>query len=79
MNAQTKHLHGLRAADNMVGLVRQLVSVGAIKLGGCEIDLDNGEKHKLKAREYFELAKTAIDKAIEELKTQHQHPRPGLN
>lgn len=79
MNAQTKHLHGLRAADNMVGLVRQLVSAGAIKLGACEIDLDNGDKHRLKAKEYLELAEQAIGKAIEELKAQHQHPQPGLN
>lgn len=79
MNAKTRHLHGLRAADNMVGLFRQLVSAGAIKLGACEIDMDNGEKHRLNAKEYLELAETAIGKAIEELKAQHQHPQPGLN
>ena len=79
MNAQTKHLHGLRAADNMVGLFRQLVSAGAIKLGSCEIDMDNGEKHRLNAKEYLELAETAIGKAIEELKAQHQPSQAGLN
>ena len=79
MNAQTQHLHGLRAADAMVGLVRQLVHAGQIKLGTCEIDLDDGKKHTFKAREYLELAETAIGKAIEELKARHERPQPGLN
>ena len=79
MNAQTKHLHGLRAAQNMVELVRQLADAWQIKLETCEIKLDDGKKCTLEAREYLELAKTAIDKAIEELKALHQHPQPGLN
>ena len=79
MNEQTKHLHGLRAADNMVNLVRELVQTGQITLGGCEIDLDNGEKHKVKANEYLKLAETAIGKAIKDLKAKHQTPRVGLN
>jgi hypothetical protein len=79
MNEQTKHLHGLRAADNMLDLVRKLVHTGLITLGGCEIDLDNGEKHKFKAREYLELAETAIGKAIKDLKAKHQLPKVGLN
>ena len=79
MNAKTRHLHGLRAADNAVRIVRQLVSAGALNLGYCEIDLDNGQKHRLKAKEYLELAEKAIGNAIEELKAQHQHPQAGLN
>jgi hypothetical protein len=79
MNAKTRHLHGLRAAGTLVGLVRQLDHDEHIKLSTCEIDLDNGDKHRLKAKEYLELAETAIGKAIEELKGQHQHPQPGLN
>jgi len=79
MNAQTKHLHGLRAAQNMVELVRQLADAWQIKLETCEIKLDDGKKYTLEAREYLELAKTAIGKAIEELKARHEHPQPGLN
>lgn len=79
MNEQTKYLHGLRAADNVLGLVRELVRVGSIKIKRCEIDLDNGLKHKLKAREYLELAEVAIGKAIEELKARHDLPEPGRN
>ena len=78
MNEQTKHLHGLRAADNMVGLIRNLSHNGKIILG-CEITLDNGEKRKLKAKEYLELAETAIGKAIKDLKANHQLPKAGLN
>jgi hypothetical protein len=63
----------------MVGLVRRLVHAGQIKLGTCEIDLDNGKKHRLKAKEYLELAEAAIGKAIEQLKARHEHPQPGLN
>jgi len=79
MNAQTQHLHGLRAADTMVGLVRQLADAWQIKLETCEIKLDDGKKYTLEAREYLELAKTAIGKAIEELKARHDRPQPGLN
>jgi hypothetical protein len=79
MNAQTKHLHGLRAAQNMVELVWQLADAWQIKLETCEIKLDDGKKYTLEAREYLELAKTAIGKAIEELKARHEHPQPGLN
>ena len=79
MNAQTQHLHGLRAADTLVGLVRQLVHAGQIKLGTCEIDLDDGHEHRLQDKEYLELAEAAIGKAIEELKARHEHPQPGLN
>jgi hypothetical protein len=79
MNAQTKHLHGLRAANNVVRLVWQLVHAGQIKLGTCEIDLDDGHEHRLQDKEYLELAEAAIGRAIDELKAQHQHPQPGLN
>jgi len=79
MNAQTQHLHGLRAAQNMVELVRQLADAWQIKLETCEIKLDDGKKYTLEAREYLELAKTAIGKAIEELKARHDRPQPGLN
>jgi hypothetical protein len=79
MNAQTQHLHGLRAAQNMVELVRQLADAWQIKLETCEIKLDDGKKYTLEAREYLELAKTAIGKAIEDLKARHERPQPGLN
>ena len=79
MNDKTRHFHGLKAAGTLVGLVRQLDHDEQIKLGTCEIDLDDGHKHRLKAKEYLELAEEAIGKAIEELKAQHQHPQPGLN
>ena len=76
MNEQTQHLHGLRAANNMVGLVRNLIHNGRITLS-CEIKLDNGEKRKLKAREYLKLAEMAIDNAIKDLKV--HLPGVGLN
>lgn len=79
VNEQTKYLHGLRAADNVLHLVRGLVRAGSIKIKGCEIDLDNGEKHKLKAREYLELAEVAISHAIHELKARYDLPQPGRN
>lgn len=79
MNVQTQHLHGLRAADNMIGLVRQLVRSGAVKLKGIEIDLDNGKKFRLKASEYVDLAEVAIGKSIVDLKARYETPQAGLN
>lgn len=79
VNVQTQHLHGLRAANNMIGLVRQLVRAGAVKLKGIEIILDNGEKFRLKASEYVDLAEASICKSIVDLKARHERPQPGLN
>lgn len=79
MNVQTQHLHGLRAANNMIGLVRQLVRAGAVKLKGIEIILDNGEKFRLKASEYVDLAEAAIGKSIVDLRARYEKPQPGLN
>ena len=79
MNAKTRQLQGLRAAQNMVKLVREISRSGALKIGSCEIDLDNGEKHRLCLRDYVQMALDALDNSIEQMKAAEALPRAGLN
>jgi len=79
MNAKTRQLQGLRAAETLVELVQDLGLSGKLKVGSCEIDLDDGEKHRLCLHEYARLALDALEGSIEQMKAAEALPRAGLN
>lgn len=78
MNAPTKQLHGLKAAAVLVNMVRNLITAGGIQGDGASIELDNGITKELTLSEYADLAKEALEKAVSDLKQQH-NPLAGRN
>ena len=90
MNVKTRHFHGLKAAQKLVETMAHWARSGEVQLGSCWIDLDSGDKHKLKPEEYLELAEKAIRKSINDMKAGDPSKsgaksvpllalRPGLN
>ena len=90
MNDKTRRLHGLKAAQNLVELVAHLARSGAVQIGSCEIDLDDGKKHKLNLTGYVDLALDGLTKSIDAMKAGDSGKsgaksgpllalRPGLN
>jgi hypothetical protein len=65
MNEITATLHGLKAASQLLLLIKDDVSAGRLQLRNVAIDFEDGTSREFSAEEYVALAQDGVARAVQ--------------